>query len=156
MTQLRAQSVLKSGHGRAPIDTVELDYAGRFLRRKRLVLASGARLDVDLDRATALYHGDAFETTDQHIVGVIAATEDLFKITGDNLVRLAWHIGNRHTPCQVLDDHLLIQPDGVLAHMVDTLGGQVAPVKTMFAPERGAYGHGRTMGHSHDHDHSHD
>jgi urease accessory protein len=69
-------------------------------------------------------------------------------VTGD-LTRLAWHIGNRHTPCQIEADHLVIRADHVLAAMLTGLGASVTPAKAPFTPEGGAYGHGRTMGHEH-------
>ena len=74
-------------------------------------------------------------------------------MTGDDLPRLAWHIGNRHTPCQVDGDRLLIQNDPVIRHMLGQLGATVTEVTEPFTPEGGAYGHGRTMGHDHGHDH---
>jgi urease accessory protein len=69
-------------------------------------------------------------------------------IRGD-LVRLAWHIGNRHTPCQIGADHLVIRADHVLADMLRGLGATVTETLAPFTPEGGAYGLGRTMGHAH-------
>ena len=71
------------------------------------------------------------------------------KITSPNLARVAWHIGNRHTPCQIQTDHLLIQQDHVLEDMLLLLGASIEKLEATFTPEGGAYGHGRT--HSHDH-----
>lgn len=140
-------------------DLLVLDYEGRFLRRKRLVMASGAAVLVDLPETTSLGAGDALETTQGTLIEIVAADEPLLRVTGD-LVRLAWHIGNRHTPCQIGDDHLLIRDDHVLAAMLRQLGASVAPLRGAFTPEGGAYGHGRTLGHdhgpSHGHDHGHD
>ena len=84
------------------------------------------------------------------MIAVEAAPEPLLRITGD-LTRLAWHIGNRHTPCQIAGDHLLIRADHVLADMLARLGATVEPVTGAFTPEGGAYGHGRTHGHDHGH-----
>ncbi len=143
---------------------VRLDYEGRFLRRRRLVTTHGAGLLVDLPETISVEHGDAFELDDGRLIAVVAAPEPLLKITGD-LVRLAWHIGNRHTPCQVMGDHLLIRDDHVLKAMLVQLGAEVVAIDAPFRPEGGAYGHGRTMGHSHGghshgpedhHDHHHD
>ena len=80
---------------------------------------------------------------------VKAAEEPLLRITGPDLPRLAWHIGNRHTPCQIEEDHLRIQRDPVIRHMLEHLGATVTEVDATFTPEGGAYGHGRT--HSHEH-----
>ncbi|HCQ64977.1 MAG TPA: urease accessory protein UreE, partial [Rhodobacteraceae bacterium] len=76
------------------------------------------------------------------------AAEDLLEIRGD-LTRLAWHIGNRHTPCQIEPARLLIQRDHVLHDMLVKLGAEVSEVVAPFMPEGGAYGHGRTHGHAH-------
>ena len=72
-----------------------------------------------------------------------------------HLMRLAWHIGNRHTPCQIEAGRLLIREDHVLEAMLRQLGATVTKVREPFTPEGGAYGHGRTMGHDHGHGHVH-
>ena len=141
-------------HG-TPVDSVVLDYEGRFLRRKVLTTASGAQVLVDLAQTTSLDHGGVLVTTDGAEIVVEAAPEPLLAITGD-LVRLAWHIGNRHTPCQIAADRLLIRRDHVLRGMLERLGAQVAEVTAPFTPEGGAYGHGRTHGHNHSHAHGPD
>lgn len=139
----------------AAADRIALDYEGRFVRRKRLLTASGGAVLLDLAQVHSLDHGDGLALADGRVIEIVAAPEPLLKITGD-LVRLAWHIGNRHTPCQVMDDHLLIRDDHVLKAMLEQLGAGVVRVEAPFRPEGGAYGHGRTMGHDHAHDHSHD
>ena len=88
-------------------------------------------------------------------MGVEAAPEDLIEVRGD-LARLAWHIGNRHTPCQIGAGHLTIRRDHVIEAMLAHLGADLTPVTGPFRPEGGAYGKGRTMGHDHGgHDHGH-
>ncbi len=145
---LTALSYRDHGHEAAE-DRVELTYDARFLRRKTVVMASGARLLVNLTQTTSLNHGGRLVTEDGAEIEVVAAREALLRVTGGDLVRLAWHIGNRHTPCQVERDHLLIQNDPVIRHMLETLGATLDEVEAPFTPEGGAYGHGRT--HSHDH-----
>ncbi len=135
----------------APSDRVILAYDDRYLRRKTLETERGARLLVDLAEAMSLQHGDRLVCDDGSHVEVAAAPEDLLAITGD-LARLAWHIGNRHTPCQVEEARLLIRRDHVMEDMLAKLGATVAHVVEPFRPEGGAYGHGRTHGHSHSHD----
>ncbi|MCU4654734.1 urease accessory protein UreE [Roseibacterium sp. SDUM158016] len=155
---LRASRLHRAGAWTgAPLDRLILDYEGRFLRRKRVVCASGRAVLVDLPETVSLDAGDALETEEGGLVAVEAAPEPLLRITGD-LPRLAWHIGNRHTPCQVLEGHLLIRDDHVLSDMLARLGAGVERVTGPFTPEGGAYGHGRTHGHSHGpgHDHGHD
>lgn len=139
-------------------DTVTLDYEGRFLRRKRLKTDGGGTVLVNLPETTNLTSDTHLLLEDGRAIAVQPAAEPLLRVTGPNLTRLAWHIGNRHTPCQITDVALFIQRDHVLADMLRGLGGEVAEITAPFTPEGGAYGHGRTVGHSHgpdDHDHSH-
>ena len=138
-----------------PSDRVVMTYDARLLRRKRLTTAGGMSFLADLSEAVSLGDGDAFVLEDGSLIAVEAAAEGLLSVTGDHLPRLAWHIGNRHTPCQIETDRLLIQRDHVLARMLAGLGAMVAEVEEPFTPEGGAYGHGRTMGHDHGHSHDH-
>lgn len=108
---------------------------------------------MDLPKATSLDHGDALELLDGHCIAIEAAPEPLLAVTGSDLARVAWHIGNRHTPCQIEDQRLLIQRDHVMASMLAKIGAEVAKVVEPFTPEGGAYGHGRT--HEYDHSHQH-
>lgn len=150
MTQLPiAQTLHRKGHWNGPATTCELDYTERFLRRKRLTMASGEPFIVDLAQTTSLDEGDALELDTGALIRISAGVEALYKVSGPDLVRLAWHVGNRHTPCQINTDHLLIQADPVIGHMLEHLGAVVDPVSAPFTPEGGAYGHGRT--HSHEH-----
>jgi urease accessory protein len=128
--------------------TLELSYEDRFLRRKRLVTAEGPAVLVDLEVAVSLEAGDVLECLDGTRVAVRAAAEPLLEVRGD-LARLAWHIGNRHTPCQVEATRLLIRRDHVLRDMLERLGAALAEVVEPFTPEGGAYGFGRTHGHEH-------
>ncbi|HDZ82870.1 MAG TPA: urease accessory protein UreE [Roseobacter sp.] len=150
MTQLPiAQTLHRKGHWNGPATTCELDYTERFLRRKRLTMVSGEHFIVDLAQTTSLDDGDALELDSGVLVQITAGVEELYKISGPDLVRLAWHVGNRHTPCQINTDYLLIQADPVIGHMLEHLGAVVEPLTAPFTPEGGAYGHGRT--HSHEH-----
>lgn len=164
-----ARVLLRAGSwSGAAVDRLALDYEARFLRRKRLTTAGGLDLLVDLPEAVSLNTGDALETENGQRVEIAAAPEPLLQITGPDLVRLAWHIGNRHTPCQIEAGRLLIRRDHVLADMLARLGATLAEIEAPFSPEGGAYGHGRTFGHDHgpaqgpgagagqSHDHSHD
>ena len=135
-----------------------LTYEDRFFRRKKLTVDEGWSFVADFERTVSLNHGDALELTSGTLVEVIAAPEDLLAVTGGDLPRLAWHIGNRHTPCQIDDTRLLIQNDPVIAHMLDHLGATTTRITAPFTPEGGAYGHGRTHAHEHGHtahEHSH-
>ena len=152
-------------HADAATDEVSLDYDARFLRRKVLTTQSGQQILVDLPRTTSIGHDDALQTADGRLIRVVAAPEPLLEIRGHDLHRIAWHIGNRHTPCQIEAERLLIQQDKVMADLLTRLGADVRDVTEPFTPEGGAYGHGRTHGHDHSathgpdghhhHDHAH-
>lgn len=144
-----AQTLHRKGHWTGSPLRCRLTYDDRFLRRKVLSTLDDLRFLVDLDHTESLDHGDALELTDGRLIEVIAAEEELTEITGPDLVRLAWHVGNRHTPCQIEAGRLLIQRNHVMADMLTRLGATLRDVVEPFTPEGGAYGHGRT--HSHDH-----
>ncbi|MBV1867358.1 MAG: urease accessory protein UreE [Marinosulfonomonas sp.] len=133
----------------ASAERITLTYDGRFLRRKRLVSDGGTAILVDLPETTSLNAGDALESVDGQLFVIVAAMEELLEVTGSDLMRIVWHVGNRHTPCQIEPTRLLIQRDHVLADMLQKLGADVREVVEPFTPEGGAYGHGRTHGHAH-------
>ena len=134
---------------RKPFASVVLDYDARFLRRKRLVTAAGDGFLVNLPETTSLDAHDLLELDDGRLVEVLPAEEPLLIITGLQLQRFAWHIGNRHTPCQIEAARLLIRQDHVLEAMLTQMGATVLRAMEPFTPEGGAYGLGRTMGHEH-------
>ena len=123
---------------RAPCDVVTLAHDERMLRRRRLVTARGEGVLVDLPRTLRLEHGDALELEDGRLLEVIAAEEPLIEVRGD-LVRLAWHIGNRHLPCRIESDRLLVGRDRVVRDMLLRLGASLREVSEPFVPEGGAY-----------------
>lgn len=147
-----SRRVLLAGHWSGADGRIALGYEARFLRRRRLVAEDGFGFLADLPETTGLGHGDAFDLDDGRRIAVLAADEPLLAVRGP-LVRLAWHIGNRHAPCQVEANRLLIRRDHVLRDMLLRLGAEVTEVVEPFTPEGGAYGHGRTMGHD---GHSHE
>ncbi len=150
MERHTAREIERAGRGPAA-DRISLDYEGRFLRRRTLTTASGASLFVDLAETVSLNHGDAFVTTGGARIAVEAAAERLIEITAPpaELVRLAWHIGNRHMPAQIEPARLLIQANHVMADMLTRLGATTRAVEEPFTPEGGAYGTGRAHGHPH-------
>lgn len=137
---------------------ITLDYAGRFLRRKRLVTDAGEAFLVELPETISLSATDGFVLEDGRLIAIRPKPEPLLKITHSHLPRIAWHIGNRHTPCQIEQDYLLIQQDHVLEDMLHLLGADTEKLEAPFTPEGGAYGHGRTHSHDHapSHNHEHD
>ena len=148
MVAYTTHKVRAAGTWTGSFENCVMTYDERFLRRQVIKTAQGDRLLVDLEHTTSLNHGDAFELTDGRLVEIIAADEPLYAVNG-NLVQLAWHIGNRHTPCQIEETRLLIQRDKVIGHMLEHLGATVIEVTEAFTPEGGAYGHGRTHSHAH-------
>ena len=144
-----AQHVETHIHTGDAADTVTLDYEARFLRRKRLVSDAGEPFLVELAETQSLNQGEGLRLDDGRIIAVMAAAEPLLAVRHGNLARIAWHVGNRHTPCQIADDHILIREDKVLQTMLEGLGASVTQVTAPFTPEGRAYGRGRT----HDHEH---
>jgi len=135
-----------------PADVIVLEYDDRWVRRKVLTAQHGEKVRLDLPELRALQDRERVISESGEHYEVIAAEEDLLEVTGAALPRIAWHIGNRHTPCQVEKARLLIKRDHVLQDMLIKLGATVREVCEPFQPEGGAYGHGRTHGHSHSHD----
>lgn len=135
----------------AAADTVSLPFLDRHRRRIRLVTASGAPFLLDLARAHHLTDGDGLELDDGSYLRVCAAAEPVIEIaagTAGELLRIAWHLGNRHLPLQVIDGRLRLRADHVVAAMIEGLGGQVTWQDAPFDPEIGAY-----AGAAHDHSH---
>jgi len=146
----RATQVTHS-HG-TPVGTVTLNYDDRFRRRIALTCENGFEFLLDLPKATELRHGDDLLLEDGSHVHVQAAAEPLMKATATDshhLIKTAWHIGNRHLPCEIHADHLVLRYDHVIFAMLEQLGVQVEKLDGPFNPEGGAYGPGRT--HSHEH-----
>ena len=139
-------------------DSVTLDYEGRFLRRRLLETDGGTELMIDLPETVSLEEGDVFVTAEGQRILVRAASEPLMEVAtdADGLARLAWHIGNRHTPAEIGAGRIRLRMDPVMADMLARLGVRPHAVVAPFSPEGGAYGTGRTHGHDHGHGHGHD
>lgn len=138
-----------------PADTVTLTYDDRYRRRMTMVGDQGLEFLLDLAEPVELKDGDDLLLDDGRTVRVSAAAEDLMEITcrdAEHLVRTAWHIGNRHLPCEIHRARLMLRWDHVIAGMLRQLGCEVNRRSATFQPEGGAYGHGRTHGHEHVHD----
>ena len=130
-------------------DFIELSYDERFLRRKKLSSNNGMQFLLNLEKTTSLKLGDFFKLENGLLVEVKFKKEELLEIKSDNLINLVWHIGNRHIPCQIEKNRILIQNDNVIEEMILRLKGQTKIVFETFDPEGGAYGIGRTHGHRH-------
>ena len=142
----------------APADTVVLDFDDRHRRRMAMTGTRGLEFLLDLENAVALRGGDALVLEDNRLIEVVAAPEPLAEIRCSDphhLVRVAWHLGNRHLPTQIMPKGLRIRRDHVIEAMVKGLGARVIEIEAPFDPEGGAYagsGHAPAPeGHSHDH-----
>jgi urease accessory protein len=168
----------------APADTVVLGFDDRHRRRMAMTGTRGLEFLLDLENAVALRGGDALVLDDGRLVEVVAAPEPLAEIRCNDphhLVRVAWHLGNRHLPTQIMAKGLRVRRDHVIEAMVKGLGARVIEIEAPFDPEGGAYAeafhaHGEAGSHAHaqasahahashdhhhhdehcDHDHQHD
>jgi urease accessory protein len=148
--------------------TVELDWEVRQKSRFEATDSTGRQLGIFLPRGTVARGGDVLVAHDGSLIKVWAAAQTVLKITACaehgsafDLIRAAYHLGNRHVPIELKPDHLKIEPDHVLAEMLRAMHLTVTEVSEPFEPENGAYatgGHfgGHHHGHEHDHDHSHE
>jgi urease accessory protein len=120
------------------IDRVILDSDDRQRRRLVLTGEKGARFLLDLERPATLRDGDGLVLDDGTIVEVQGAPEPLIEIKGrsaTDMLRIAWHIGNRHTDLQIVEDRLRIRRDHVLEAMLAQMGASLAPIDAPFDPE---------------------
>ena len=156
----RATQVFTAGHWpeAKAAGCVTLGFDDRHRRRMRLSLDNAhGDFMLDLARAERLRDGDGLLLDDGRYIQVRAAHEDVMDITasrGRDAIRIAWHLGNRHLPVQVLHGGgLRLRYDHVIEHMVIDLGGKVERKLGIFAPEPGAYD--GAPAHTHDHGHDH-
>jgi urease accessory protein len=173
MASLKVSKLIPQGKGLAPVmvkraATLELDWDVRQKSRFEATDSAERSIGVFLPRGTVLRGGDVLVTEDGSLVRAIAAPQAVLKITHCtqhgtpyDLIRAAYHLGNRHVPIELKPDHLKIEPDHVLADMLRAMHLIVHAVDESFEPENGAYatgghGHGHSHGHAHDHDHGHE
>ena len=160
---IQTSKLISQGKGLAPVllkraATVELDWDVRQKSRFDVTDSMGRQIGVFLPRGTAVRGGDVLVAEDGSLIKVIAAPQAVLKIThcaehGSpyDLIRAAYHLGNRHVPIELKPDHLKIEPDHVLADMLRAMHLIVHAVDEAFEPENGAYSSG---GHAHDHTHA--
>lgn len=169
---LQISKLIPQGKGLASVllkraSTVELDWDVRQKSRFDATDSSSRQLGIFLPRGTVARGGDVLVAHDGSLIKVWAAPQAVLKITHCpehgtpfDLIRAAYHLGNRHVPIELKPDHLKIEPDHVLADMLRAMHLIVNEVTEPFEPENGAYatgGHfgGHHHGHEHDHDHKH-
>jgi urease accessory protein len=137
-------------------DTVVLDFDDRHRRRMAMMGTRGLEFLLDLENAVALRGGDALVLEDGRLIEVVAAAEPLVEIRGADplhLVRVAWHLGNRHLPTQIMPKGLRIRRDHVIEAMVKGLGARIIEIEAPFDPEGGAYAQAAHDHAAHDHGH---
>lgn len=140
-------------------DTITLDHQDRHRRRMTMKADGGLEFLLDLGNAAVLEDGDALKLEDGRLVQIAAKAEDLIEITTENplrLMKVAWHLGNRHVLAEVTKDAIYIAPDHVLVEMVRGLGAKAEPVKRPFRPEHGAYHEHAAHDHEHHREHGPD
>jgi urease accessory protein len=168
---LEVSKLMARGAGLAPVlikraATVELDWDVRQKSRFDATDSAGRRLGVFLPRGTVVRGGDVLVAADGSLIREIAAPQKILRVTACpqhgstfDLIRAAYHLGNRHVQIELKSDHLKIEPDHVLADMLRAMHLIVTETSEGFEPEAGAYaagGHHHSHSHSHSHDHDHD
>lgn len=150
--KLRVISLRRAGKPQAaPHDIIVLEAQERHVRRKLLTCRHGDEVLVDFEAPVRLGHGDELVLEDGRFVQVVAAEEELMEVRGRDslhLLKLAWHIGNRHLEAQIENHRILVRRDHVIAHMLEHQGAAIRNISEVFAPEHGAYhDHGRLHDH---------
>lgn len=152
-------SLLESGLVSDVSDTLVLSFKDRERSRLKTKLTSGEDVGLFLPRGTVLKTGDVLTNDQGELVRVEAAKETVSTIKASSphlLLRIAYHLGNRHVPLQVEAEWLRYAHDHVLDDMVKLIGGEVIVEQQPLQPESGAYGGGHSHDHSHSHGHSHE
>jgi len=156
---VRATTVLAAAdrRDRPVIDTVILDYAQRSAQKITVTGIKGGAFEIDLRQPARLRTDDVLVLEDGSLVEVVAAPELLIEARAADvatLSRLAWHLGDRHMPVQVLPNRIRARRDAAVEALLKSLGAKVAMIEAPFEPEGGAYA---SSGHDHaHHDHAHD
>ena len=158
---IRASQHIPAGDWNGPpADSITLQQEQRDRRRIALTSDGGLRFLLDLPARVLLRHGDGLALEDGRLIEVRAQPEPLLEVRAEDtprLLRLAWHLGNRHLEAQIERTRILIRRDRVIAEMLTRLGAKLAEVIEPFNPEGGAYdgpGHGHSHGNGHAHVHS--
>lgn len=137
--------------------TLSLTAEERLRSRHHFHTDEGQGINLNLKRGTVLGHGDLLQAESGAIVQILAKPEPVMTVkanTALDLLRAAYHLGNRHVPLEVRDGYLRLSPDSVLRDMLQQMGLQVTEEVLPFQPEMGAYGHAREP-HHYPHEHHH-
>ena len=123
--------------------SLTLDFDARHRRRIRLTTDQGEDVLLDLPKTIAMADGDALQLEDGRLLKVKAAAELIVEVRHkdpNQLMRLAWHLGNRHLPTEIRDQVFRIRPDHVIEEMLHRSGAELLKLQAPFQPEGGAYG----------------
>jgi urease accessory protein len=155
MTMHYASVHLRAGHWpkERAAGSLTLGFDARHRRRIRLTTDQGDDILIDLPQAVAMADGDALQLDDGRLLKVHAAAEAVVEVRHrelTQLMRIAWHLGNRHLPTEIHEHVLRIRPDHVIEDMLHRLGAELMKMQAPFQPEGGAY---NGDGHRHDHHH---
>lgn len=140
------------------VGTLTLDFDARHRRRIRLTSDHGEDVLLDLPKTVALADGDGLQLDNGEWLTIKAASESLIEVRHPDrrqLVRLGWHLGNRHLPTEIREDSLHIRPDHVIEDMLIGFGARLLKIEAPFQPEGGAYGSSQHSHHHHDEDAHH-
>ncbi len=132
--------------------SLTLDFDARHRRRIRLTADHGEDILLDLPKAIAMADGDGLQLEDGRWLKIQAAAEPIVEVRHkdpNQLMRLAWHLGNRHLPTEIRSQVLCIRPDHVIEDMLRRFGADLVMMQAPFQPEGGAY-----SDHGHPHDNS--
>ena len=130
-------------------DKISLTYEERFIRRKKLITDKGIEFLVNLKEVKNIDENQFFELDNGKLIKIVSKKENLIEITGDNINKIIWHLGNRHVQVEIKNNKVLIEDDPIILEMILKLNGNVKKVFEKFNPEGGAYGLGRTHSHKH-------
>lgn len=147
----RAVGYVPPGESGAAFDLAILMHDERRVRRRLLTLVHGDAVLVDFPEPVTLADRSSLRLDDGRLVEIVAGEELLYEIRGRDrahLMRLCWHLGNRHLKTQIEDDRLLILRDHVIADMLQGLGATLTEASEPFHPEEGAYAHGHETAHA--------
>ena len=165
---LTVNKLMPAGRGLAPVllkraASVHLDWDTRQKSRFDATDSLGRTLGVFLPRGSVVRGGDVLVAEDGSLVRVDAAAQPVMVVrtcpqhgSPFDLTRAAYHLGNRHVQIELQPDHLKIEPDHVLAEMLQRMHLTVTQEQSSFEPEAGAYAGGHGHGHGHDHEHGHE
>ena len=162
----RIVRVTRPGSDARPVDSVMLGADQRRIQTGHFTGVNGTAIGFMLPEPVLLRMGDALELDDGSLVEVVIEPEPLIEVRGNDvthLARLAWHLGDRHVPVQILTNRLRLRRDAALEAMLAALGARLTAIEAPFDPEGGAYATGRGRdhhghehhGHGHHHDHQH-